>query len=384
MPIIQGGPRIVFITGGSGARFLARRIAPYSTGTTHLINVSDSGGSTRQLRLLFDMPAIGDLRSRLIDLADRDAPGYEQTSDLLYHRLAKDATPQELERELDSIIDESHPLVREIYNVSGDHKDFSNFANLITTHIRDFNSARFELEPEKGPFDLRQASVGNLFLTGAYLHYRKKLETAIYLYKMLARVQGDVVPATLENIHLAARLANDETIVGQHLITNKTSRSPIRELFYLDREDLVRGKVVSPRINPRAKAALKEAEMIVFSMGSFYTSILSTLHIMGMAEAIRESQAVKIFIANPVEDVETRGMTTEDMAHGILATLRTHDPKPSRESVDYLNVIITGNNPVASNIGRLKSTMQVVQSPLLDSGYYDPTKLATNLVLLHY
>jgi len=281
--------------------------------------------------------------------------------------------------ELQSIIDESHTLVQAI-NASGSAP--RGFLDIILTHLTGFERARRKAEAVIGSnFDLGKGSIGNFFLAGAYLNYRRNLETAIFLYKVLANVQGEVVPATTDNIHLAAQLEDGEVIVGQHLITKKGSPSPISGLFYLDREDPA-GMRISPRANPHAVAALLDAEVLVFSMGSFFTSILSTLHLLGIAEAVRQSPALKVFIANPVEDRETQGLTAGQMAMRLLEILRSFDPHPSRVDGDYLNLVITGNlvGTPGSDISGLGRKTKVEQMPLDDRGYYIPERLAEMLI----
>ena len=64
------GPNILFFSGGSALNKLSRELKNYTYNSSHLITTFDSGGSSAKLRDAFDMPAIGDLRSRLMALAD--------------------------------------------------------------------------------------------------------------------------------------------------------------------------------------------------------------------------------------------------------------------------------------------------------------------------
>jgi len=73
---LEGSP-MTFITGGTGSRPLAIELARHNHNVSYVIHTADSGKSTRQVRLFFgNVPAMGDLRSRLIDLADPGAPGH--------------------------------------------------------------------------------------------------------------------------------------------------------------------------------------------------------------------------------------------------------------------------------------------------------------------
>ena len=93
MDSIRNDMKMVFITGGTGFRHVARELAQRTKAATYVINVSDSGGSSRPLRFCFNLPAIGDMRSRIIDIADRNRPGYQEITALLAHRLGADPSP---------------------------------------------------------------------------------------------------------------------------------------------------------------------------------------------------------------------------------------------------------------------------------------------------
>ena len=71
-------PKIVFFSGGTALREVASCLTQYTKNATYLITPFDSGGSSAVLRQAFSMPAVGDLRSRLISLADRTSPEYKE------------------------------------------------------------------------------------------------------------------------------------------------------------------------------------------------------------------------------------------------------------------------------------------------------------------
>ncbi|MFC1511110.1 2-phospho-L-lactate transferase CofD family protein [Candidatus Margulisiibacteriota bacterium] len=343
---VSSGRRIVCITGGSGFRKAALEIVKLTHRSSHLIGIADNWRSSGVLRRFFEMEALGDIRSRLIDLADTEAPGFRESTNLLKHRLSKDATQRALEQELDDILTGRHPKSQALYA----SKDAPGFAEIIIKHIKFFADARPEAEEHVGEeFDLRRASIGNLFLTGAYLDYERNIESAIFLYNGLGRVRGDVIPATFGNIHLAAMLEDGTELIGQHVISHvNTSLSPIARLYYIDSLDGATCQELHPELNPRAAKALKEAEMIVYCIGSLRTSLEAVLKLQGIAEPIRESEAIKVFTANPIEDAETRGMTAGTMAAEIISTLRDADSCPSSNDNDYLQHMIVGDHTARS------------------------------------
>ena len=81
------GPNILFFSGGSALNPLCRVLVRYTHNSTHLITPFDSGGSSAALRKAFNMPAVGDLRNRMMALADRTVQGNPEVSRLFRHPL---------------------------------------------------------------------------------------------------------------------------------------------------------------------------------------------------------------------------------------------------------------------------------------------------------
>src|SRR4051794_18824549 len=95
------GPRILFLSGGSALRPLSRVLKQYTHNSVHLITAFDSGGSSAQLRHAFAMPAIGDLRNRIVALADESVRGNPQIYRLFGYRLPASAARAPLATELE-------------------------------------------------------------------------------------------------------------------------------------------------------------------------------------------------------------------------------------------------------------------------------------------
>ncbi|MFW5836578.1 MAG: 2-phospho-L-lactate transferase CofD family protein, partial [Desulfovibrionaceae bacterium] len=83
------GPRILFFSGGTALRELSREIIRYTHNTIHLITPFDSGGSSAKLREAFHMPAVGDIRNRLMALADTSLTGNPAIFNFFAHRFPK-------------------------------------------------------------------------------------------------------------------------------------------------------------------------------------------------------------------------------------------------------------------------------------------------------
>jgi len=289
------GPRILFFSGGSALRETSREIIRYTRNSIHLITPFDSGGSSAVLRQAFAMPAVGDIRNRLMALADQSVRGNPEIYALFAHRLPKDLGPDRPRQELNAMALGAHPLVRAIPDP---------MRKIIRNHIHQFQ----ETMPED--FDLKGASIGNLVLTAGYLGNRRRMDPVIYIFSKLVQVCGVVRPTINKNLHLAVRLENGRTIVGQHRITGKETspiESPIQDIWItgsLDSEEPVR-----PVIRNKVRELIAGAGLICYPPGSFFTSVVANLLPQGVGEAVAKNPCPKVFVPNTGHDPESHRLS---------------------------------------------------------------------------
>ena len=204
----DGGSRILFFSGGTALAPVAAELSRHTRNAVHVITTFDSGGSSAELRRAFDMPAVGDIRARIMALADRSLEGNPEIVELLGYRLPKDAGPEALHRELASLASGAHPLVAAIPEPMNE---------VVTQHLSAFRS----LMPVD--MDLAGASIGNLILTSGYLSLDRQLEPVVRVFSGMVQARGVVMPVADSCAHLCVRLENGEVIVGQHRFTGKTA-----------------------------------------------------------------------------------------------------------------------------------------------------------------
>src|SRR5438270_361253 len=136
---------------------------------------------------------------------------------------------------------------------------------------------------------------------GPFLPGRDRaLSEIIYNYRFLQRAPrvlalgGGIVPSTLRDVTLIAEMADGQTRVGESSIPHSngdgegTVATAIKRVFLQP----------EPTINPEAEEAILYAEMVIVGPGSLYTSILPNLVVDGMAEALKASPAIKVFVCN--------------------------------------------------------------------------------------
>src|SRR5215467_8543104 len=140
------GPRLLFFSGGTALREVSQILTDYTHNSFHLITPFDSGGSSAALRRAFGMISVGDLRNRLLALADRNVRGHPEIYRLFAHRFPATAEQEDLRDQLDRMVRGEHPLVDAVPNP---------MRSIITNHRACF----VELSPRD--FVLRGASIGN-------------------------------------------------------------------------------------------------------------------------------------------------------------------------------------------------------------------------------
>lgn len=324
------GPRILFFSGGTALRPLSRVLKQFTHNSVHLITAFDSGGSSAQLRHAFAMPGIGDLRNRIVALADESVRGNPQIYKLFGYRLPPTPVPSTLRAELDSLVSAEHPLVREIVEP---------MRRIVQTHLRYF------IEQMPADFDLRGANIGNLLLAGGFLSHSRDLESVLFLFSKLLEVRGVVRPIVDDDVHLCADLADGTRVVGQHRLTGKEVepiRSPVRALSLVRALDDV--TPASVEIGEKVRQSIEAADLLCYPMGSFYTSVVANLLPRGVGQAIAAAGCPRVYIPNTGHDPEQRGMSVVDGVETLLAYARA-DAGSDLPLSRVVNIVLLDRDP---------------------------------------
>jgi CofD-related protein of GAK system len=302
------GPRVLFFSGGSALNGLCKTLKNFTHNSIHLVTPFDSGGSSAELRRAFDMPSIGDLRSRLMALADDSVLGHPEVFQLFTHRFPEDADNGDLRARLQAMVSGKSHLVSGITNP---------MRRLIRNQLGYFRDAM----PEG--FDLRGASIGNLILAGGYLNNHQHLDPIIFLFSKLVNVQGTVRAIVNDDLHLGADLADGRRVIGQHRLTGKRVpplTSAIARLFLSKRLD--HHDPTPVQLRKKNRQLIRSADLICYPPGSFYSSLLANLLPTGVGRAVADNECPKIFIPNLGSDPEQLGMDFERALCALLDTLR--------------------------------------------------------------
>lgn len=157
---------------------------------------------------------------------------------------------------------------------------------------------------------LKNQSFGNLFLA-AMDGISGNFEEAVQKMSSVLAVTGKVLPVTLENMVLKAKLKNGNVVQGESAIPKEALKqaSPI-DYIYIEPEN---AKPLEEAIK-----AIEEAEAIIFGPGSLYTSVIPNLLVKDIANEVKESGALKIYISNIMtQPGETDGFSVADHVKSI-------------------------------------------------------------------
>lgn len=171
-------------------------------------------------------------------------------------------------------------------------------------------------------------SLGNLFMV-ALAHLTGDFAQAVRVAGEVLRVRGQVLPTTHADVHLVAETADGRLLVGETAIS---AAGPPRRLA-LSPPD-------APAL-PEVLAAIHRAELVVLGPGSLFTSLIPNLLVRGVAEALAESRALKVYVANLVtQPGETTGFSLADH----VATLHTYAPTLK------LDVVLVNHEPLPQEV----------------------------------
>ena len=133
--------------------------------------------------------------------------------------------------------------------------------------------------------DLNGHTVGNLLLTAA-TNICGNMSDGIEALSRILDLKGKVIPLTEDNVTLVARMKNGNIIEGEHNIT--AAKDKIELIYYKE----------EPIVNETAIESIKNADLIILSMGSLYTSIIPNLICPEVIQALDNSNAPIIYACN--------------------------------------------------------------------------------------
>lgn len=160
---------------------------------------------------------------------------------------------------------------------------------------------------------MKKQSLGNVILVALY-DLTGSFPQAIRLISDVLAIKGRVLPVTIENVALNAKYKNGKNITGE----SKIATYAIKHKTNVDRIRLVPEDV---KLLDECREAIQNADIIIYSPGSLYTSLIPNLLVNGMCEELEKSKAKKIYLANIMTE---RGETDGFSVSGLVYEIEKH------------------------------------------------------------
>ncbi|WP_423363816.1 gluconeogenesis factor YvcK family protein [Mycoplasma sp. P36-A1] len=129
-------------------------------------------------------------------------------------------------------------------------------------------------------------SLGNIMIAGLYQSTDCNLIKTIESLSEIFNVRGNIIPSTSQVVDIKATLENNQEVVGEKQIGKIGQK--IKRIEYVN-------NVIATR---EAVLAIRKADIIIYSIGSLYTSLIPNLIIPEIRRALYRSRARKIYFAN--------------------------------------------------------------------------------------
>lgn len=282
-------PKIVALGGGTGLAVLLKELRHYPADLTAIVTVFDSGRHSGALRKYLGILPPGDIRNCLVALSDSGTRPRSCLIDGIWSVL----TPRLVTICVDEVMNK---LMN--YRFKENYMEGCSLGNLLLAALTEI----------QGGFDKAVTSVSDIL-----------------------NINGTVLPATLDNTDLCAELEDGSVVVSEVNVRSPLTepdadgvqqrKPPIKRVF-LQKQDV---DAFLPAVR-----AIENADLIVISPGGFYTSIISTLLVPGIRDAIRRSAGATVYISNVATQCgQTDGMTLDD-------TINVLNEYLGGNSIDYV------------------------------------------------
>lgn len=147
---------------------------------------------------------------------------------------------------------------------------------------------------------LNKHTVGNILLAAA-TNVTGSVQQGVRILSKVLDLNGKVLPFTEDAVTLVGEMEDGTIVKGEHYITECPKK--IKRVYYEQ----------EPRISEELINEIKNADIILLSMGSLFTSVIPTLLSKKVRNAIDKSKAKVVYSCNLfTQPGETDGYTVSD------------------------------------------------------------------------
>ena len=183
--------------------------------------------------------------------------------------------------------------------------------SIVALSAKESNELEKILNHEMENPNLRGLKFSDIYFTAMKEIYKNDT-TSIEKSNSIFNIIGNVKPVTAEEVRICAELENGYVVEEKDKIPEIVND----KLTKINRVYL---KPSNFKPAPGVLEAIKEADSIIIGPGSLYTNVIPNLLVNGVAKAIKESKAIKIYVNNIMtEPGQTDDYSVEDHIKAII------------------------------------------------------------------
>lgn len=188
---------------------------------------------------------------------------------------------------------------------------YSDIKESLVALSDDPNSMKKLLDLNFSSRSLEGLNFGDIFLLAMQESYGN-IPLSIKKSGDVLNIVGDVIPCSADEIKVCAELTDGSVVETKEQIPKKV----------LEKLETIKRIYLNPtnaRVTPTALKAIEEADLIVIGPGNLYTNIIPNLLVKHISQTIKESKAVKVYLANIMTDKgQTDGYTLSQHIKAIF------------------------------------------------------------------
>ena len=204
--------------------------------------------------------------------------------------------------------------------------------------------------------DLNGHPIGNLILT-AVSNMTGNMSSGVEALGKVFNLKGKILPLTNDEVTLVAEMEVGKIVEGEHNITEYDSK--IKRVYYKE----------EPNLNPAVVTAIKEADLIILSMGSIYTSIIPNLVCTKVIDTLESVNIPIMYTCN----IMTQPGETDDLS--VSEHIAVINKYLGKRKVD---VVVANNGYINEEIRKKYETLEQKDPVFLDKEKLKNVKLIAN------
>lgn len=223
-------------------------------------------------------------------------------------------------------------------------------------------------------------AIGNLLLAALVDQANGDFEKAIQIASDVLAIRGRVLPATLDHVRLRAELVDGTEVCGE---TNIVASGRKIKKLHIDPE--------GSRAHQGAIAAIQTADIVCIGPGSVFTSVIPNLLVPGIADALAECKAPRVYICNVMtQPGESDNFSAsahvaaifENVGRNLFDYVVVNTGLPSNQALEKYHAV--GSHLVDADLDLIRAVgLKVLKGDFMsetDFVRHDPMKVAAKIM----